>query len=175
MQFCASLLCSILLLSACTEQVQQQKRTNYYDFNTFFKKEINRLNGLKPSLQKTVRLNQSEEQKTLKKDIKWENELAFFLEVDLLKPAYKGAYKEQKLGNQIRYRANTSKLPIREVLANMDANGNLKSICIYKSSNNYIYSSSDTLYYFTDSLYRIHKNQKVLLLGTNCYRIEGKF
>lgn len=170
-----SILCTILFLSACTSQTHQQKPSNYYDFNSFFKEEVKRLNGLKPTLQKTVRLNEREEQKKLNKSINWENELAFFLEIDLLKPAYQGAYQEQKQGNHIRYKAKNNALNIQEIDAIFTANGTLKSVCIYKKSQNYLFTSNDTLYYATDSLYRIQKTQKAIILGNTSYHIEGKF
>lgn len=166
----------MLYLTGCTQPTPQQHNGNYYDFSTFFEQEIRRLDGTKPKVTKTVQINQTQaEKKSLNSNINWKHELAVFLELDLLKPAYRGAYREQKLANKSIYTALDDKLSIRKIVANFAANGRLKSVVAYKSSTNFIYSSSDTLTYFPDSLYQIHKNQKVLFLGSNRYRIEGKF
>jgi hypothetical protein len=89
-----------LSLAACQQKEISKKQIEYVDLGGFFSAEAKRLNSQKPTLLKTVGINQKSEQKLLKKNIDWTKELSVFKEADINKPAFKGMYQMSKLPNK---------------------------------------------------------------------------
>ena len=66
------------------------------------------------------------------------------------------------------------KIPIKKIEI-VKINNQIKSIKIFKATENYLYVSTDTLSYYPDSLYSIENLQNIKLLGEKKYQISGKF
>lgn len=72
---------SIVLWSACTNKTNTSDTGNYYDFQTYFTQEINRLNNdSNLIITKNVTLNKVTEQKNFK-NLDWNNELSLFKKI----------------------------------------------------------------------------------------------
>jgi len=67
-----------------------------------------------------------------------------------------------------------SLLVTREILIKQ-VSGKVQYMLIYNYTKNLLYTNSEELTYFPDSLYQINKIQTVRLLGTNKYQIKGFF
>jgi hypothetical protein len=164
-----------LSLAACQQKEISKKQLEYVDLEGFFSAEAKRLNSQKPTLLKTVGINQKSEQKLLKKNIDWTKELSVFKEADINKPAFKGMYQMSKLPNKTVYTALNKKYLIQRIEVDWNLAKKPSGIRIFQLTKNIIYRAADTLSYYPDSIYSIHKKQEVRVLGTTVYTIKGKF
>lgn len=165
----------ILFVFACgkAEEVSDIQK-EYFDIRGFFEKEAARLKKSKPLVEKRVAKNQSGEQKILN-NIDWEKELALFRESDINKPAWKNSYLISREKHRILYRSKDPALRTQTIEVIYSATGEIIQIKISNYVKNLLYTSSEQLNYYPDSLYSIIKEQKVTLLGSNSYGIVGKF
>jgi hypothetical protein len=164
-----------LSLAACQQKEISNKQLKYVDLQGFFSAEASRLNAKKSTFTKTVCINGKTESKVVNKSIDWEKELSVFKEADINKPAFKGMYQITKLANKTIYTSNSKNAPVKRIEVDF---GNTKKpigIRIFQLTKNMIYQSTDTLSYYPDSVYSIHKRQVVRILGTTDYAIDGKF
>ena len=165
----------VLSLAACQQKEIRNKQLEYVDLQGFFSAEASRLNAQKPKVLKTVGINQKSEQKLLKKTIDWEKELSVFKEADINKPAFKGMYQISKLPNKTLYTSLNKKNLVQRIEVDWNLAKKPSGIRIFQLTKNMIYCATDTLSYYPDSIYSIHKKQEVRVLGTTVYTIEGKF
>lgn len=149
-------------------------QTTHIDLPSFFQREIDSLKTLDPLVKKNVRKDELEEEKQLR--IKnWESELASFRAIDLNKPAYDGVIQVDTLEGILQYNFNDPKADLSCVRVRLDKAGNPEMISIERSVENSLYTTTEFLAYEKDEFYLVEKNQKVLLLGDNFYRVEGQF
>jgi hypothetical protein len=165
----------VLSLAACQQKKIRNKQLEYVDLQGFFSAEARRLNGLKPTFNKTVCINGKKESKVLNKSIDWEKELSEFKEADINKPAFKGMYQISTLPNKTIYTTLRKNVSIKRIEVEFGDAKKPTGIRIFQLTKNMIYQSTDTLSYYPDSLYSIHKKQVVRVLGTTVYTINGKF
>lgn len=164
-----------LSIAACQQKEISKKQIEYVDLQGFFSAEAKRLNKLKPTLLKTVDINHKSEQKLLKETIDWAKELSVFKEADINKPAFNGMYQISKLHNKTIYTALNKKNLVQRIEVDWNLAKKPSGIRIFQLTKNMIYRAADTLSYYPDSIYSIHKKQEVRVLGTTVYTIEGKF
>lgn len=117
-------------------------------------------------------MNSETESKRLQID-NWEKELELFWKADINKPAWKESYQISLIGSTISYLAIDSALKTRKIRIEQDSNGKPSHIYILNEVSNELYSSTEELDYFHDSLYSIKKTQKILFLGESNYLIRG--
>jgi hypothetical protein len=164
-----------LSIAACQQKEISKKQLEYVDLQGFFSAEASRLNARKPTFTKTVGINGKNESKVLSKSIDWDKELSVFKEADINKPAFKGTYKITKLANKTIYTSNSKNTPVKRIEVEWSDTRKHKGIRIFQLTKNMIYQSTDTLSYYPNSVYSIHKKQEVRVLGTTFYTIDGKF
>ncbi|ADY52589.1 hypothetical protein Pedsa_2037 [Pseudopedobacter saltans DSM 12145] len=165
-------LVSLLFLGSCKSGKEKDiQELSYYDIKGFFEQEIVKLNKTNPVVKKSVFYNQDEEVKTLKiKD--WAQELSLFVESDINKSSWKNSYKIDSLPNQIVYTAKENDLRTQKIIIDFKDSKPVK-FSIKNKSINYLYTTSEDLTFYTDSLYNIVKDQHVTVLGDNHYIITG--
>jgi hypothetical protein len=165
----------LLSLAACQQKEIRNKQLEYVDLQGFFSAEASRLNSRKPTFTKTVGINGKKENKVLSNTIDWDKELNVFKEADINKPAFKGMYQITTLANKTIYTSNSKNAPVKRIEVDFGDTKKPIGIRIFQLTKNMIYQSTDTLSYYPDSVYSIHKKQAVRILGTTVYTIEGKF
>jgi len=171
------LICCVIAICcyACTSsnENQEQKPNNYFDVLGFFNGEITKLNKLQPIVYKTVNENGNIESKQLKiKD--WKREFKLFLAADINKAAWRSAFKVVTKDSLTTYTSTDEKIPIKK-LSILRLNNKVVAIEVVNKNFNILYKATDTLTYYTDSLYRIKKTQNIKLLSPKTYEITGKF
>jgi hypothetical protein len=164
-----------LSLAACQQKEISKKQIEYVDLRGYFNAEANRLNAQKLTFTKTVCINRKKESKLLNKSIDWEKELSVFKEADINKPAFKGMYQISMLPNKTIYTTLSKNASVKRIEIDFGNTKKPVGIRIFQLTKNMIYQSTDTLSYYPDSIYSIHKKQEVRVLGTTVYTIEGKF
>jgi hypothetical protein len=105
--------------------------------------------------------------------INWQNELSLFIGSDINKAAWRNSYKIMENKSSISYHAIDTNLRTREILIKKDMSGKPEHILIKNISRNHLYESSEILVYIRDSLFSIDKNQKVLFMGKNSFKINA--
>jgi hypothetical protein len=165
----------VLSLAACQQKEISNKQLEYIDLQGFFSAEASRLNAQKPTLTKMVCINGKTESKVLNKSIDWEKELSVFKEADINKPAFKGMYQIRTSPNRTIYTTLSKNVPVKRIEVEFGDAKKPTGIRIFQLTKNMIYQSTDTLSYYPDSVYSIHKKQVVRVLGTTIYTINGKF
>lgn len=165
------LLCFILV--SCKPAEEKAFKAPYADIKGFFEAEVLRLTKNKSVVDKTIEQNGLSETKT-GLSIDWKNELNLFIGSDINKAAWQDSYKIIEDSSSISYHAIDPNLRTREIRIFKDIKGKPSHIQIKNISKNYLYESSETLIYIPDSAYSIDKNQKIILLGKNSYRINAE-
>lgn len=161
-------------LFSCNQQKESEANTDllYFDVKGYFGKEIARLRKLKPSVNKTVSINETNENKILK-ITDWEKELAIFLNADINKTSWKGSFVISKQNGSDVYTSSSKKIPVKIITVKRDSL-RIRKIEIIIAYQNILYQSHDTLSYYPDSLYEIKKEQKIRFLKEKKYSITGK-
>lgn len=163
----------LLYATSCTEDKKAPDGQNaYFDIGGFFTTEATRLNQQAPQVSKLVDHNGKIEEKKIKVT-DWKQELDLFISSDINKPSWKNSYSIEKDKNVTTYTALDTSLKVRKIRLERKAK-KISSIEISSRVNNEIYTSTEILKYYPDSLYTINKEQNVKGLGDNTYKIKGK-
>jgi hypothetical protein len=158
----------LFCLSACRPEI---KETKYFDIKGFFKADTAKLNKQKLTVLKAVTINGKTESKKVEID-NWGRELGSFISSDINSVAYKNSYNVIADDDFLLYKAKDDQLKMREMLIKLDKK-RVKWILIYNRNKNLLYTTTEKITYYPDSLYLIEKTQRIRLIGTNNYRIEG--
>jgi len=166
-------------LQSCKEDSDVNNSKQFFDLKGFFSADTARLRKADPMVNKTVTYNGVPETKKIHiKD--WGSELGLFIESDINKPAWKYGYIVTSTPEAIIYKAIDTTLKTRLIVIKKEGS-KVKWIMISNHTTNALFKKTFVLYetyekltYFPDSLYLIEKMQRVKLLGTNTYRIEGE-
>lgn len=166
--------CSFLFFYGCTSSIKEQKADlNYFDLKGYFQSEALRLQKSNPVISKTVIVNGAAETRKLK-IADWQKEIAVFTEADINRSAWAGLFKRVVNSQRELFTSDNKKVPVKEVLI-LKKNNKPYGIQILVKNSNMLYSSADTLSYYSDSLYRVQKKQQIKLLSEKNYSITGKF
>lgn len=164
----------LLFFYGCTPAIKEQKDTlTYFNLKGYFEKEALRLKRTNPVLTKTVMVNGNAETKNIS-ITDWPKEFAVFSDADINRTAWAGVFKVEKDSLKELYTSDNEKVPVKEVRV-LKMNNKLYGIQIIVKNSNILYTSSDTLSYYPDSLYQIKKKQHIRLLAEKIYGITGKF
>lgn len=162
------------MLSSCIENnTQAISSKRYFDLKGYFEKEALRLSRSHMMVDKSVSKNAEKENRQL--IIKnWAAEFGLFTGSDINKPAWKDSYRITSGARETRYKSLQPDMRTKEIVIRKDAGGRIRHISIHNETENTLYTSSEQLDYFPDSLYRISKKQQVLIIGTNNYSVKGR-
>ena len=163
-----------VFLAGCSSRENSDTSKHFFDFKEYFEKEAIRLQKENPVIEKTVSQNTQPEKKELKLS-NWEAELELFTESDINKPAWQDSYRIVKSGLETQYVALDNDLKTKKILIRFSKEGPVEQVSILNSIKNALYSSSEQLDYFPDSLYRIKKHLDVRIIGTNSYSVTARF
>ena len=166
----------VLLLSLGCSQAPRQKQKNdltYFDIKGYFDKEARRLQKSKTIVAKTVSVQDGRETKKVE-IADWKKELSSFIDADVNRDAWKGAFAISQVNGQLIYTSDNEKVPVKEIRIDMK-NEQLKGLRVIVKNSNTLYTSVDSLFYYPDSLYRIKKVQKINLMSEKRYEVSGIF
>lgn len=168
----ALLFAGFLLSCGTPEQEQRSTKLEYFDLKGYFGKEAASLSRRANTVDKTVIVNDSAERKQVK-ITNWDKELSAFVDADINKAAWKGAFNTSTNKAGLLYTSTNEKVPVKrlQIFKNSEA---ITGIVIVLENSNYLYRSSDTLRYYPDSLYEIKKSQQIKLMSPKRYQITGR-
>lgn len=168
----ALLFAGFLMSCGTPEQEQPSTKLEYFDLKGYFSKEAASLARSTAMVDKTVIITDSAERKQVK-ITNWEKELSAFVDADINKAAWKGAFKSRKNEDGLEYTSTNEKVPVKR-LQIFKRNEAITGIVIVLENSNYLYRSTDTLRYYPDSLYQIKKSQQIKLMSPKRYQITGR-
>ncbi len=142
----------LLLLTACTKPEETSDASTYFDLKVYFEKEAIKLQKQNPMLTKMVQQNGESETKYVR-IADWKSELGFFIASDINKPAWRNSYQVIKKPNQITYLAQDDGLRTRKIEIYNNQQGGVKQISIFNKTTNILYTSTEAITYFPDSLF----------------------
>jgi hypothetical protein len=165
----------LLFFISCNNSADKKQKTDltYFDVKGYFEKEATRLNKENPLINKIVSINGATESKHIKIS-DWKKELALFSDADMNRASWKGLFELKKSKNQELYSSNNEKVPVKELVV-IYKNNEVFGIKVLIKNTNSLYTSIDTLTYYTDSLYQVKKMQNIKLLSKKSYTITGSF
>jgi hypothetical protein len=137
----------LLGLVACAPEEKQAALNQYFDIDTFVKKQMAQLDSLHPMVEKKVLAGQQEEAKQLT-TINWAKELDLFVQADLNKSAYRNSYLiEKPTPRLVIYRAKPGEaIPVKYLKIELDSlEGRLENVEALITSENYLYHSEKKL------------------------------
>ena len=166
--------CLVIFYSSCT--LKEQDKTSaqlYFDLDSYFKTEAQRLSKANPQIDKTVMVNGQLEEKNVKIN-NWEKEFESFIAADINKASWRGSFKVQKDNLTTIYLTQNEKIPVKIVEITY-LKDKIYGIKIFITTTNRLYTSKDSLVYYPDSLYQIKKLQDIKLMDPKTYQVTGKF
>jgi hypothetical protein len=155
-------------LPACKPEISNN---GAFDLRGLLTKDAAKLNKLNPAVIKTVTHNGVSETKTVHIP-DWAQELSLFIDADINKPSWKSNYKVNDEDSLLVYHAKDPDQKVQELIIKRNKQ-KVSWILIYTRTKNKLYYSAQRLTYFPDSLYRIDMSQRVRVIGTNNYNIQG--
>jgi hypothetical protein len=167
----------LFLCFSCSNPTESSQKPVYYDWKTFLRKEINRLQNLKPTVHKSIILDGQKESKTLS-EINFENELALFLDADLNKSAYENSYENLSENNLIWYSLKKDEnLKVKKVLIHLDLMELPENVEIEVQEKNILFSTEKKLHmHFIEGkleTYSIDGSQQLAWLTPTHYKMMG--
>jgi len=165
----------LLLFIGCnTQPDEQQKNTAaYFDLKGYFQKETARLTAADPLVKKTVSINDSSETRS-SKITDWKRELSAISDADINKASWKGAFAVEKKKNLLIYSTNDDKVNVRKIMITYK-DGKPSGFLVLIRNSNLLYTSTDSLSYYPDSLYMLKKTQDIKLLAKKRYKVSLLF
>jgi len=161
-----------IFLFACNSTPQHTKQEKKeFDLPAYFQREIKHLSSTDKEIVKTVSKDDVSETKTIRVD--WKKELAAFAAIDINKPVYAGYIRKDSSDRTVTLRIDDPKLDLSMIRIRYDEQNEPFEITIQRKTDNLLYDTIEKLYYRKNKSYRIEKQQKVWILGTNHYTIAG--
>lgn len=169
----------IVLLNACSLEVQDKVVPQLWDASVYFQSEITRLNKAQVHLRKELMFNDSIIISELN-TVDWDEELAEFKKLDLNTVKNKGNYSIDSLLTKdscfVYYRTQLVKLTIQELTIAHSLNAPQKiTVKAVLNVNTNLYQSHKTLTYHPLFGYSIEGNQAVLLGKQITFGVNNSF
>lgn len=187
MRFISSLfLLSILLISGCTDSVQQNQPNVYYDVAGFVRRQITSLSAQKRMVTKAVAINEKRNQQTTNA-INWSRELELFTQADINKPALRNSYqiaRPDSLTYQYTLKKSEERLTVQSLTVRLDSlTHQPRRIEAVLLTSNPLYSSERQLLLESGPIigrawqikhYKLWGFQKLPYFSRNDFSVEGR-
>jgi len=142
----------VLGLVACKPEPKQGKLLGgeYYALDQEIAQEIKVLDSLRAGIYKQVTVNgKQEEVLLLPSNVKWENELALFKNIDLNKPAWQGFITADTAvlagGKEVTYKTDRKEIPFKHIRMVFDRHNQLNILVVNIDKEDEITHSQRTL------------------------------
>jgi hypothetical protein len=138
------ILCLLVGISACQSGSAEMEVKKYYDLKGLVEKQIEALKSEKPKIQKSISMNEMLENQTID-SLDWSQELDFFVQADLNKPAFVSSYRTDSSTMGVKYfLKETENLPVKFLEINRMGEDGIEVRALV-SNNNYLYATERNL------------------------------
>lgn len=169
-------------MSSCSEgpaAIYYENQRNYYDLPSFFAEEIANLQAKGQWVRKHV-TKDGHSHIIERGNIDWKEELDAFKEADINRPAWRGQFKVDSISLErvfvITYKTINKEIPVKNVVVTIDKETNqCLQITVDRRTENFLYSSDQSLYFTTGEGYMMKGKLSVTMLFDSEYSIESEF
>lgn len=174
------------VLSSCDDPAQQAAQPAvYYNVGSFVSSQIERLNKLKPAVQKVLDIKGQKQQQTTS-DINWTREFELFTQADINKPAFRNSYQISRPDSlTYHYKLKPGeKLTVQSMTVQLDSSTRQPvQIEATLTTNNPLYHSERQLLLESGPVdqkgwqvkhYRMQGFQQLTFFGKNDFFVEGR-
>ncbi|MEQ9426817.1 MAG: hypothetical protein RJQ09_20510 [Cyclobacteriaceae bacterium] len=172
----------LIAIVGCSQYDEEEALNIYFDLDTILQNQISHLKATNPTVTKKVELNGETEKTETKIDTGyWATELNLFIEADINKPSFVGAFTEERNGNLVTYsRKDSNADGVQKFIVELfPASEQPKEINISTKNINSLYESSRTLslkFKLADILqltgYQVAGKQKILSQEPTKYLVD---
>lgn len=146
----------------------------FFDVSGFFQAEVERLNQLQPSVEKSFVVNQIKEI-TEPSTLNYQLELSPFIDSDINKKAWEDKYSINSSLETLSYKALDEQLEIKEITIQLDPTNHPTHIQIIKISESPLSYNKTTLSYHLNHEIEIISTQKNILTGEKEIKTKVSF
>jgi len=172
----------IVLLSSCSKdpaEMYYEDQRFYYDIPNFMNKQVNNLRKKHQWVRKTV-TKDGHTHIIERGDIEWDEELAAFIDSDINRPAWRGAFKVDTISLErvwvITYKTEVQEIPVKNVVVTVDKDTKqCLQVTVDRSTDNFLYTSNQKLFFTTGEGYMVKGKLSVSYLFDSEYAIESEF
>jgi hypothetical protein len=169
-------LCLLIGFSACQSGSAKMEVKKYYDLKGLIERQVEALKSEKPKVQKNISVNENTENQTID-SLDWSQELDFFTQADLNKPAFVSSYRTDSSSMGVKYfLKETETLPVKSLEVNRIGENGVE-IRAFVSNNNYLYDTEKNLKLSIKNGqlidYQIDGFQKVVFGEKKMFKVTG--
>ncbi len=171
----------ILLLASCSDpaEVYYEDQRYYYDLPSFMTKQVTELNEKQQRVRKHV-TKDGHSHIIEYGDIDWNEELEVFIESDINRPAWRGAFKVDTISLErefiITYKSSNDQIPVKNVVVTIDKDTRqCLQVTVDRITENFLYSSDQSLFFTPGEGYMMKGKLSVSYLFDSEYSIESEF
>lgn len=155
----------------------EAENTAFFNLKSYIEKEVGNLQTSKVQLNKTVKVGDKSETKTIENP-DWKNELQVFSDSDINKTAWTDKYDINEGAKSLTYIANDSSMKTKRIQVDFwddsQSMDKIKSIIIINNTQNVLYNSSEFLTYTPNSNITIIRTQQVATGEMKNVEIRGE-
>ena len=170
---------SVLACNSTSQNAEEERQIFFFDLQTYFDEEIERLSELQPKVEKILSIDQEEE--ILSVDtLNYANELEVFRQSDINKVSWQDKYQAYTTRNvdgeaqRIVYTALDEKLGTRSIDISFKE-GKPQQISIQKAVQSPVLQSSQDLIYQPKIGFSIAQKQKVKLMAEKELKVKVRY
>lgn len=151
----------------------------YYDLPKCMQHQVSALQKMGKHVRK--RLTKDGQTQTVEhSDVNWNEELELFIESDINRPAWRGAFSADTVELErmlvITYRTNNKEIPVKSVVVTLDrASQQCLQLTIDRLTENFLYSSNQKLFFTPGEGYSIKGHLKVPFIFESEFSVESVF
>jgi len=172
----------LLTLGSCKKdptEVYFSDQRNYYDLPTCVRQQKELLQRTGKSVRKKL-TKDGHTQVIERSDVDWNEEFELFIESDINRPAWRGAFLADTVHLErmmvITYRSQNPEIPVRTVVVTIDhATGQCLRLTIDRRTENFLYSSNQKLFLTPGEGYTIKGHLRVPRLFESEFSVESVF
>lgn len=142
-------------------------------------KQVNELNGKQQRVRKHV-TKDGHSHVIEYGDIDWKEELEAFIDSDINRPAWRGAFKVDTISLErefvITYKCSNKQIPVKNVVVTIDKDTRqCLQLTVDRLTENFLYSSDQSLFFTPGEGYMMKGKLSVSHLFDSEYSIESEF
>lgn len=172
----------MVMLGSCTKdptEVYFDDQRFYYDLPKCMTHQVETLQKMGKQVRK--KLTKDGQTQTVERgEVNWKEELELFMECDINRPAWRGAFSADTVQLErimvITYRTDNDEIPVKSVVVTLDReNRQCLRLTIDRGTENFLYSSSQKLFFTPGEGYTIKGHLKVPFIFDSEFSVESIF
>jgi len=172
----------LVLLEACDKdpsEIYFEGQLHYFDMPAFMAKQESNLQKKNQWVRKKV-TKDGRTHFIECGDIDWKQELDPFMEADINRPAWRGEFKVDTISlervNVITFKTVNEDIPVKNMVVTIDkATGQCLQVTVDRSTDNFLYSSEQKLFFTVGEGYMVKGDLAVTSLFESEYNVETEF